>query len=62
MEGGDCLKRGLAQFVYLRGGLGKKERGRGVFEGGEVDTPNAHYEIYQYLIIYIILVFLFTSK
>ena len=38
--GGDCLKRGgggLEQFVDL-GGLGKKEGGGGVFEGG-VDTP-----------------------
>ena len=28
---------GLGQFVHLRVGLGKKERGGGVFEAG--DTP-----------------------
>ena len=47
----------LAKFADLTGGLARKSGG-GVFEGGGgVDYPNAHYEIYQYLIMYIILFF-----
>ena len=37
IEGGLPKKGGFGQFADLRGGLGKKERGGGVFEEG-VDT------------------------
>ena len=38
---GDCLKKGLGQFVNLRG-WAWQEWGSGVFEGGWY--PNAHYD------------------
>ena len=47
----------LAQFVDLKGGLGKKEGVVFLMGGGGGWYPSAYYEIYQYLIIYIIVFF-----
>ena len=48
----------LAQFVNLKGGLGKKE-GVVFLRGGWY--PIAHYEINQYLIMYIFLFFAYIK-
>ena len=46
---GDCLERRLGQFADLSVGLCKKERGGGVFQGG--DTPmHTMFNIYVYFL------------
>ena len=48
---------GLGQFVHLRVGLGKKERGGGVFEAG--DTPmHTMFSIYAYFLTIFFLFFI----
>ena len=52
----------LAQFVDLKGGLGKKEGVVFLMGGGGGGWyPSAYYEIYQYLIMYIFLFFPFVK-
>ena len=49
---GDCLERGLGLFVDLRVGLGKKERGGGVFEGGDTSMHAMLYICVYFLSIF----------